>query len=298
MPARAARPPETDPVASAALAAAVATLTAALATKQEAATAGTDAEIAAAKAEVLLAVDAVQTEVDALEAAGATDAEVAAAVAALAATVATDAELAAHAAEASHSNTRVPAESNGGAAIQTLYVPKRAGYYYRSPGAFAANTAVTNQRVYWLPVFVPGGDYDRIIILQGTTLGSAGSVVRLGLYADDGGGAPGARLADYGTVDVAANASIEKLITIALTVPSPGALLWPAFVCQGGAPTTPTVMGLSGVAGRAALGLPANNLSSNRYGWVQDGVSGALPDPAVPVDNLLATPPVVALRRV
>lgn len=88
-------PARPTPASTAALAAAVAALTAAIAVKQDAATAGTDAEIAAAKAEALDAAAAVQVEVDALEAAGATDVDVAAAVAVLAATVATDAELAA-----------------------------------------------------------------------------------------------------------------------------------------------------------------------------------------------------------
>ena len=82
MPARANRP-ETDPVASADLAAAVATLNAGLAGKQASATAATDAELAAAVASLQSAIAAKQ------DAAGAaTDAELTAAVADLSAAVA------------------------------------------------------------------------------------------------------------------------------------------------------------------------------------------------------------------
>lgn len=88
-------PARPTPLSTGALAPAVADLNAAIATKQDVATAGTDAEIAVAKAEALAATAAVQVEVDALEAVGATDVEVAAAVASLAATVAKEAELAA-----------------------------------------------------------------------------------------------------------------------------------------------------------------------------------------------------------
>lgn len=77
---------ETDPVASLALATAVATLNAALGGKQDAADAATDAELAALQATLNAAIVALDAEVDALAAAGATDAEVADALAAAGAT--------------------------------------------------------------------------------------------------------------------------------------------------------------------------------------------------------------------
>lgn len=112
-----------------------------------------------------------------------------------------------------------------------------------------------------------------------TTAGSAGALIRLGVYADDGtGDKPSTTLlADAGTVDASTvgvkNATIPG--GLALTA---GQTIWLAGVVQGAATTRPTVRQLAGVALPIGDGSASNLLDVTLTGQQASGsVAGSLP---------------------
>lgn len=110
------------------------------------------------------------------------------------------------------------------------------------------------------------------MVCEVTTLGSAGAVVRLGLYADDGTGTrPGTLLVDAGTIDATTTGvKTSGAITVTLT---PGRY-WAAAVIQGAPTTTPTLRVNNGTSG--AIPLPSlPNLAAMFP--AASGVTGALP---------------------
>lgn len=76
----------------------------------------------------------------------------------------------------------------------------RSGYTYGPLGG-TTTAAGTNGSLRALPFLVPiATTFDRIGA-EITTTGEAGSVLRIGIYYDNGAGAPGALLLDAGTID-------------------------------------------------------------------------------------------------
>jgi hypothetical protein len=129
--------------------------------------------------------------------------------------------------------------------------------------------------MYYVPFSVKSGIvFDRIgIYSQGP--GQAGSLIRLGVYADTGDGLPGARLLDAGTVDGATAAPVFLRKTINLTPQD--TLLWLASLFTAAATTRPTVDSATAQANYPEMpgpdGFPER---SGRVGFYQTGVS-ALP---------------------
>lgn len=127
------------------------------------------------------------------------------------------------------------------------------------------------------PFYLPRrSSVDRIGV-EVTVAGEAGSVIRLGVYADSASESlPAALILDAGTVS-GDGAIGFKQITIAQDL-GPG-LVWLAAVCQSAVTTRPTIRSIaaahySGLVG-APAGLFAPALSNN--GYTQSAVSGALP---------------------
>jgi hypothetical protein len=120
--------------------------------------------------------------------------------------------------------------------------------------------------------------------------GAAGSVIRFGIYADNGSGYPGARIIDCGTAASTGTGVISVTTSIALT---PG-LVWLTCVAQGQAGTQPTVYGAYTSRTAFALG------TSQPVGYVESyqggTISGALPASFPGSVSLAASPIMVCLE--
>lgn len=101
-----------------------------------------------------------------------------------------------------------------------------------------------------------------------STAGTAGAVVRLGIYKDDGTGIPGALVADWGTVDSSAGGVKNIAIT---TVLAPG-LYWPCAVPQVAACSWTGLTGITPLVPCANGGVFE---SADRNAWASNGVTGA-----------------------
>lgn len=106
---------------------------------------------------------------------------------------------------------------------------------------------------------------------------TAGEVFRMGVYADNGNGYPGALLFDAGTIDLSTAAAV-KSITISQVIPSTG-LYWLVGVKQGGsnAATMLVFVATAGVA-PARFQMPAAaDFTTRIAGFSAPSVTGALP---------------------
>jgi hypothetical protein len=143
----------------------------------------------------------------------------------------------------------------------------KSGQYYTglfdNPGTTQAQTQDT---VYYTPMWIPKSTaFDRIGAFVGTA--AASTVIRLGIYADDGEGMPGSLTLDAGTIDSTGTGA--KTLTISQTLHG---FYWLCAVLQ----TNPGA-GLYMIACSQQLTLSTNN---SGVGWTSTGVSGALPTPA------------------
>lgn len=117
--------------------------------------------------------------------------------------------------------------------------PWKSGEYYQTqPGAQRVAAALKANTAYAAELIVPrAATFDSIAVE--VTTPAAGSTLRLGVYADDGGGAPGALVADFGTVDAGTAGSRALSISQVL---QPG-LYWVVVAALGGAPSIRTLSG-------------------------------------------------------
>lgn len=130
-------------------------------------------------------------------------------------------------------------------------------------------------------IMFPSGGTITDVAVEVTVAGSAGAVIRIGVYADDGNNGPSTLLVDAGTVD--ATTTGVKTLTLAtpITIPSTGRKVWVGAVVQGAAVTRPTVRWnnspMPGIGSTAAATIIASKIQS----YLQSSVTGALPNPFV-----------------
>lgn len=159
------------------------------------------------------------------------------------------------------------------------YLP-RAGAWQAAPNVNtgAAGVLVLDTVVY-VPVLFAAGTLVELAIE--VTIAGAGSTYRLGLYSPTTLGIPGVRLLDAGTVNTAATGVKTVVISQAVS-----GLTYLAAVPQGGvAPTIKWIAAAaapSGNARRMYFTSAAWALQPNISTYLQAGVAGALPTPAVP----------------
>ena len=118
-----------------------------------------------------------------------------------------------------------------------------------------------------------GMSIDRIGAVVSTS--AATSLMRLGVYEDDGGGQPGNLLVDAGTVDTSTTGLKEIVIAETLTA----GIWWLAGVTQ---TQTATFRAITNLQMPVPVGLfnPASDLSQAALvGYYKTAVTGALPDP-------------------
>lgn len=149
----------------------------------------------------------------------------------------------------------------------------------------------------FIPVVIPSNvsSIDRITVE--VTSSTASATVRLGLYSPDSINKPDALLVDGGTV--ACTSPGFYSVTISQAVTARG-LLYVGVASQG---ATPSVrQAATGIMLKGSP-IPSSTASevfvrTETLGWRQTGVSGSLPNPAVPVRAAAADiQPIVALRR-
>lgn len=128
------------------------------------------------------------------------------------------------------------------------------------------NKTLTNGTAYAIP-FLVGKDQTFAQWSVNIGTGAAATVIRLGVYQDDGDGAPGALLAEFGTVD-ASTAGTKVLAAIQALA---AGLWWVTVVPQGGSPALRGPDNAAPPVGGESIG----SVSSQAYKMA--GTSGALP---------------------
>lgn len=155
-------------------------------------------------------------------------------------------------------------------ALRDVAVATRAkpGLWYGPVGGISTDVAETNE-LRAAPLYWPGGIINAIGIA--VTTGAASSTIRLGIYADDGTGYPGALLLDAGTVDSGTTGHKEIVLSTPLSLPA--GLYWLAAVAQDGAPTARAIS----QSALFAVGATTTAGTHNGASYLQAGVDGALP---------------------
>lgn len=167
--------------------------------------------------------------------------------------------------------------------LATLPVPAAGQYLFPvSPFASGTSAALNNGNLKLAPWLLPrtlkldrmGSDV--------ATIGDAGSLFRIGLYADNGNAYPGALILDAGTI-LGDSATVQD-ITVALTL-APG-LYWIGGAVQAVTVTQPTMRTASNWTPPVPMGTGTSlpTAGQNAAGYNQTAVTGALPA------NFTATP--------
>ncbi|MEU8334805.1 hypothetical protein [Micromonospora tulbaghiae] len=176
-------------------------------------------------------------------------------------------------------------------AVTTYYT---AGRYYTVPASGKATATIPNGdgALACTPFYVGQvRAFDRIGIE--ITTAAASTNVRLGIYADNGGGLPGALVLDAGTVDASTTGAKELTISTGLLA---AGLYWVAAVPQGGSPTFRALAGAAWQIGVTSLAAVTSSVVYGGGSTVAAAVPGALPSTFPTINNFLVNPPVIALR--
>lgn len=157
-------------------------------------------------------------------------------------------------------------------------IPMRPGAWHLTTPHTATSTSNTlgNGTGRFTPWVVTRPTAITNLAAEVTAAGDVGSVVRLGIYSDDGTGYPGALLLDAGTIPGDAIAVAAVTVSITLT-PS---LYWVGGVVQGVTTTQPTMrtvaVDLLGAIAISTAATPPANVPGG-VGYVGFGMTGALP---------------------
>lgn len=167
-----------------------------------------------------------------------------------------------------------------GAAVGVIW-PTKADSYYGSPiTGTGINNALGNGTLRVTPLWVPRLVTVDRIRAEVTTIGDVGSLVRLGVYRDDGTGYPGDLLLDAGTI--AGDSTGTKEITVNQAV-TPG-LWWLGSCIQASVTLQPTMRAIVGLAPNVIHA--GGTLSTVPMGYLHTGVAAALPATFVTTPNL------------
>lgn len=155
-------------------------------------------------------------------------------------------------------------------------VRKGSNLFYGPRGATVTVTQSANQLAL-APIDIDRPCTLKALAAEVTTAGSVGSVVRLGIYTDDGSGwFPYGLVADAGTID----GTVVGAATLTLATPiylMPGRY-WVGAASQGAPTTAPILRGINGTSGAdtmpPATGIPADS----NTGAAQNAVTAALPN--------------------
>ena len=186
------------------------------------------------------------------------------------------------------------------AARRPLVPNPASGMYFLTANSGVSNASNTlgNGTLRLLPMIIESAlRVDRIGGEVLATVGEAGSVVRLGIYADNGACYPSALMLDAGPMD-GTSATVQEFVCDVFF--SPG-LYWIGGVVQAAPTTQPNVRIATGwhpplptaVTGVASVPQGANTLLA---GFGQVGVTGALPATLSTTHSGIGNAPRVFLR--
>lgn len=150
---------------------------------------------------------------------------------------------------------------------------QQSGTYRRTASQQDSSQSVSNNRIYYTPIFVDSTtSFDRLAMRTGTTF-SGTSTVRLGIFANSDG-LPSTLILDAGTVTATAATTIYQ-ITISQSLDT--GFYWLAFAQQGTAPTTAVYFGAASSGTFAQNGYMMNQAtpSSILYNGYFESSSGA-----------------------
>lgn len=175
--------------------------------------------------------------------------------------------------------------ASAGSAGGSVQIPMTSGHgYYYTPQGPTAATALTraNGDMSLMPIWIRKGVTVSALGVEVSVGGSAGSVYRLGIYLDSGGGFPGSLLVDAGTV--ATTSGGTKQVAIAQPITSAG-LYWLASSPQGNPGTAAQMTFLANCLSGPFWWWgtsPPTGGGSGSPGYVYGGVTGALPASLTP----------------
>lgn len=180
---------------------------------------------------------------------------------------------------------------------RSLWRFRKNGNYFGSflTGFTAATQSISSvNSLRAFPFYVPKAmAFDRIAI-RVTTAGGAGAVARIGIYADNGGCYPGAKILDAGEMSMEGSAPFIREATISVTL-KPG-LYWLCVITGGATGTQVQAIPLASAVG--ILGIDATLTGTSLLGFAATQTYGALPAayPAGAIDWSLNVP-LIALRK-
>lgn len=173
-------------------------------------------------------------------------------------------------------------------------VPLVSGRYYRAPNGTLGTSATLGVGTFrCVPKFIPSATTISRLGAEVSTVGEAGSKLRLGIYADDGTFRPGALVLDAGTI--AGDSNTVQEITGLSTTLSRGWYFFGGAV-QVVSVTQPTVRALAATFEYAPLdytAIPTAGAAS--VGFSMTGVTGALPA-TFTVGNIVGSAPSLFMR--
>lgn len=153
--------------------------------------------------------------------------------------------------------------------------PFKSGLYYAIVPGATTTTALTANTFRAYPFWCSYAMTLTRLAAEITSIGDAGSKVRLGIYADTGSGYPGSLLLDAGVI--AGDSATVQEITISQALTA-NTLYWFGAVSQVITTTNPTLRTIANIAvDCGSSSLPGTNMFFT--GYQQTGVSGALPSP-------------------
>lgn len=185
-----------------------------------------------------------------------------------------------------HAVTAVQVGAMPAVAQSENYMLWTPGWYYNPPGGLGTTQPAESEGRYELFVVPRAVTVDRIGI-HVTTAGTAGAVVRLGIYLDNGN-----LLLDAGTVDATTTGWKEIAIDQAL----PAGLVFPIAVVQGGAISRPQLRSLSGYSMGIGFADAASVIGAGGSGYAVSPIAGALPAVGLAVTTGVSAVR-IALRR-
>lgn len=175
-----------------------------------------------------------------------------------------------------------------------LYPPFVSGYYYRTPPSSSTygTVALGSGVLTAAPFYVPASCTIDRLGADVSTIGDAGSKVRLGIYADDGSFRPGTLVLDAGQI-LGDSATVQTItVSQALT----RGWYWFGSAAQSVTVTAPTMRTLSALAVQGVGTASIYGAGSSRIGYTKNAVTGALPSPFGTPDGSTGTPPAMFIR--
>jgi hypothetical protein len=181
-----------------------------------------------------------------------------------------------------------PSGSGGQSAFGVTLETGRYGVVATS--TYSGPTTFTQGELLAVPVFFSRAGIVTSLATSIWTGGSAGAIIRLGLYdTAPASSAPGSLLADSGAIVATGSGFVSAAISVAVAA---GALYHAVFVAQGAPGTSPTFLSLAQQA--PVLGLTvtsAQAAATFQYGYSKTGITGALPGTWGALTQATALPP-------